>query len=266
MTVSTFACLEKAVECSLFSTLFDFLSNLSLPILQSDNLPIWQSDNLTISQSDNLAIWQSCNLTALSPLTDCNHLINNSPFAAHNCNRSNSFGKFWSKSAQSKSLRKSVSGNKKHSTSRFFPNNCPKERQLGNNFEAALVSLSHFWQSSKMANTQRWKELIKDWKTQLSKQTTVLKTLERRLFSGYHRAVQELSLSWGGDSAYTPVRLQFQSNFNPVQLLLIVRTPVTIICQSRNSYCQDKWYQWSQFSTFLSCVHHHCHLQSWNSY
>ena len=230
---------KKAVDCSLFYPVRFFVQ----PVVA----------NLAILQSDNLTIWQSCNLTALSPLTGSNHLINNSPSAAHNCNRSNRFGKFWSKSAQSKSLRKSVSGNKKHSTSRFFPNNCPKERQLGNNFEAALVSLSHFWQSSKMANTQRWKELIKDWKTQLSKQTTVLKTLERRLFSGYHCRVQELSLSWGGDSAYTPSS-ERGSSFN--QISTQFSSFLSCVHQLRLSANHaTQWHQWSQFSTFLSCVH-----------
>ena len=93
-------------------------------------------------------IWQSDNLTALSPLMDCNHLINNSPSAAHNCNRSKRFGKFWLKSAQSKSFWKSASGDKKHLTSHFFPNNWPKERQLGRQFQSRTCV-----QSSNMTNT-----------------------------------------------------------------------------------------------------------------
>ena len=53
---------KKAVECSLFLPCLIFSFQ---PVLA--NLPILQSDNLTF-----------CNLTALSPLTNRNHLINNS--------------------------------------------------------------------------------------------------------------------------------------------------------------------------------------------
>ena len=279
MTVSTFACLEKAVECSLFSTLFDFLSNLSLPILQSDNLPIWQSDNLTISQSDNLAIWQSCNLTALSPLTDCNHLINNSPFAAHNCNRSNSFGKFWSKSAQSKSLRKSVSGNKKHSTSRFFPNNCPRKGNWG------TISKPHLCRCRTFDNHQRWqthnveKSLSKIEKPSWANKRQFWKHLNDDCSQGiivvckscpYHGveivrtlhpvSAAPVSIKFQPSSApsyraytsydYLPITQLILSRqvipVIPVQHLLIMRTPPLplTIMELVLGLCRDKWYQW----------------------
>ena len=262
MTVSTFACLEKAVECSLFSTLFDFLSNLSLPILQSDNLPIWQSANLTILQSDNLAIWQLCRhwRTAIiwSITPPLLHII--------------ATGQTALESSGQKVLKAKVYGKVFPATRNIqrrasFPIIAPRKGNWG------TISKPHLCRCRTFDNHQRWqthnveKSLSKIEKPSWANKRQFWKHLNDDCSRGiivlckscpYHGVEIVRTLQWA--------RLQFQSNFNPVQLLLIVRTPVTIICQSRNSYCQDKWYQWSQFSTFLSCVHHCCHLQSWNSY
>ena len=219
MTVSTFACLEKAVECSLFSTLFDFLSNLSLPILQSDNLTIWQSANLTILQSDNLAIWQLCRhwRTAIiwSITPPLLHIIATGQTALESSGQ---------KVLKAEVLRKSVSGNKKHSTSRFFPNNCPRKGNWG------TISKPHLCRCRTFDNHQRW---------QTHNVEKSLSKIEKPSWANKRQFWKHLN----DDCSRGIIVLCKSCPYHGVE---IVRT-----LQCGSSFNQIS----TQFSSFLSCVH-----------
>ena len=109
------------------------------------------------------------------------------PSVAHNCNRSKRFGKFWSKSDQSKGGKsfKNCFRQQQQETPTMID---PRKGNLGNNFHLCVLACTIIMLANRMLKRayQRLKHALDQTSAQKSFQTTVRKTLGPRVvFSSF---------------------------------------------------------------------------------